>query len=296
MARKKNPSLFERVGEIQLHRLLFHPATLFILATGVVISVASMLWEHQLATITDSRYQLKPESLAVNSPPQWVHTDFVNNVYARHGLNEVSLLDPGATEDVWNAFSADPRVAEVVEVAKSTSGVRVELNYREPVAMVEVGDQHLLAVDAAGVVLDGRDFQVGDGEQYIHIAVNRPQTQGILTGQAWPDPRLVAAAAIAAELGDEWSALGIRRVVSLEEPGWQAGSPGSFELWTANGKRILWGSAPGNETADEAAAVVKLESLRNNWEQVHRLRPNQRIWDLRQGQIQPYSALRNVSH
>ena len=294
--KKKKPGLIERIGEIEFHRFLFHPASLFVAATAVVIGISSYAWERQQDSIADAQFRLQPAMIRLNPAPNWIRNDIADSVFSRQELAQTSLLDSDATQKVWDAFAADSRVAKVVQVVKRPDAIEVTLEYRQPVGMVEVGEHHLLAVDAEGVVLDGKDFQQEAAVQYLRIAVERPMIRGMKPGGPWPDDRIVAAAKIAELIGALESPLAIHRVVSLDGPGWNLERHGSFELWTADQVRFVWGNAPGFEAAGEASAEEKLQALADQWSNLEQQMARQKIWDLRKGDVKPLTRLQNVMH
>jgi hypothetical protein len=149
--------------------------------------------------------------------------------------------------------------------------VVVEMIYRKPVAMVEVsidGGLGLFPVDIEGVLLPPTDFIAEDGgatenaRDYLRISVPDAAPTGPV-GTVWGDPRVEGAVRIAAVFEGRWQALGLYRIetappdsvaVTDLEP--------TYELRTKDGFRVIWGKAPGVDSASEAkAALAKVAKL-----------------------------------
>ncbi len=263
-----------------------------------------IVWEsNETALVKQPRFQLEAENLYVTQQPNWVKTNVAQSAYRTGDLGGKSLLDQGLVEQVNNAFSVQTWVRNVIEVRKSPQGVQVQLEYRRPIAMVEIqyeGAPRFQPVDVDGVLLPGNEFSQKETWNYIKIAVPDPATQGLVHGTAWPDGRIQSGARLAECLQDFASELGIYRIqqVPTSEPGEEP----LFELHLVNHdrficRRVLWGRAPGGEVPGEASAAVKLEALlkfarsREDW-----LLPGNQFdltgfdFDVRNGRVQTSSG------
>lgn len=263
-----------------------------------------IVWEsNETALVNQPRFQLEAENLYVTQQPNWVKTNVAQSAYRTGDLGGKSLLDQGLVEQVNNAFSVQTWVRNVIEVRKSPQGVQVQLEYRRPIAMVEIqyeGAPRFQPVDVDGVLLPGNEFSQKETWNYIKIAVPDPATQGLVHGTAWPDGRIQSGARLAECLQNVASELGIYRIqqVPTSEPGEEP----LFELHLVNHdrficRRVLWGRAPGGEVPGEASAGVKLEALlkfarsHEDW-----LLPGNQFdltgfdFDVRNGRVQPSSG------
>ena len=183
-------------------------------------------------------------------------------------LVTLSLLDEQLAMKVKQAFELHNWVARVHYVSKKPSGhVMVELDYRRPVAWVEVVNQNgrgLLPIDRDGVVLPTDDFsEIEDpSEGYARIMVSGFGMPAGLVGTVWGDKRVEGAARIADAFGDAWKETGLYKIVCPESKDGRAEC--EFELHESGSKgkgRVFWGSAPGHEKPGEAPVRIKVAHL-----------------------------------
>ncbi|OHB86010.1 MAG: hypothetical protein A2V98_13780 [Planctomycetes bacterium RBG_16_64_12] len=263
---KKNP------GVLPLHlkhlMLLFkgrgRAGTLIVLSVAVFFGLWYGLWQEVGRDVLASeQYWLTRENVEITPPAKWVHRDIRAEVFRDASLDgPLSLMDEDLVERIASAFSLHPWVADVRRVTKHyPARVRVELEYRRPVLMVQVPGG-LLPVDAEGVLLPSsdRDFSPIEAGRY-------PRLVGVDTvpvgpvGTRWGDARVIEGAEIAAALGGVWQQLNLDRIVpsTLVELG--HGDEYTYELVTKGGTRVLWGRAPSAEMPGEARAVDKVARL-----------------------------------
>lgn len=210
---------------------------------------------------TDPAFLLTLEKLEVPPPPEWIHADVKSEVFEKAQLNELSVLDPKATVKVYNAFAVHGWVAKVNRVTKQAGPkMIVELEYRQPVAMVEVYDHDkwgLLPIDGRGVVLSPNDFSRNQAGSFLRVAVDGAMPLGDV-GSNWGDSRVVGGARIAEAWGEHWKGLQLYRISATAET---AGGPPVYEISTRDNSRILWGNAPGQEGANENTPQQKIEMI-----------------------------------
>lgn len=279
--------------EFSLNRLLRHPAALLLGITLGIVIVGSRLWESQRSELIDEgRFVISPACLEVTESPDWVPDNWLDAAFRDSRLDEVSLLEYDAAETVANALAVQPWVRQVTRVRKRPQGMAVDLEFRQPIAVVEIGNRQLIPVDKDGVVLDGKYFAGSQTEQFWRISVRLPVGRPALNGQIWPDSRVVGAAAIArAWESQQQPRLGLRWIVNDSLPdsaGRDASELNDFQLWTANQLGILWGSAPGLEKPGEAQANKKIAALIQFAEETGGLLtvPKGTSLDVRSGQVQ----------
>ncbi len=219
-------------------------------------------------------YVLLPENIEITADkPDWIKSDIRAEVVRDASLTGKSTLDKDLTKKVAQAFRMHNWVEEVTRVNKYyPARVVVELVYRKPVAMVEVwspkdGDG-LLPIDINGVLLPRGDFVGDSGEAAANVRdyprISVPDAApASLVGSPWGDPRVEGAARIAAVFEGRWKALGLYRIAASQVDSITGSPPEpTYDLFTKNGVRAIWGKAPAAESVVEAkAALAKVARL-----------------------------------
>jgi hypothetical protein len=235
------------------------------------------------------RYAIDAERLELPPQPEWIPASVKDEVFRDGNLATLSLLDPQVTLKVAREFALHCWVSHVRRVRKDYSGrVIVELDYRRPVAMVEVttnGQRGLLPVDAAGVLLPPQDFTPEQTRDFLRIAVGDTLPVGS-PGTPWGDPAIAEAAVIAETLRDAWRGARLYRVFLPPPPqGTRGRLPDrQYRLLTRDGAELIWGHAVGAESGTEAKAADKVFRLARLAEQPGALSPSasESPWDLRE--------------
>lgn len=213
-----------------------------------------------------NNYRVTLAGLDVTPQPPWITTDIRGEVFQDAGWEQKppSILEPDLTVRVAQAFEQHTWVAKVTRVTKHhPARVVIELQYRRPVAMVEVdyqGQSGLLPIDALGVLLPPEDFKPETALKFPRITVDYTGPEGSV-GTPWGDKRVAGGAAIASLLIDNWEKMGLYRIVALSAPAASASDAPQYELHTRTGSRVLWGHAPEAETAGESKAILKCQRL-----------------------------------
>ncbi len=236
----------------------------WLLAAGLLLAALASggyaLWRAvREYVVASEQYEVTADSITITSPPEWIRSDIKADV-VRTLEGPQSILDEQLSRRLYQAFEAHPWVAKVERVIKvPPNAVNVDLVYRRPVLMVLVSGG-LLPVDAEGVQLLTRDFSPLEAGRYPRLTEIEVAT-GPPAGTRWADPRVVAAARLAAVLFDAWEELGLHRM-TLAADGPAAGNLFEFDLFTKDGTRVRWGAAPTWEESEETAAAEKLARLR----------------------------------
>ncbi len=257
--------ILDSISELSLHRVLLHPVALMVVATVVMIVIGSMTWQaHKTEIVQLDEFSITKANLLVPAHPSWVPENWIDVAIRDSRLHEVSILDVNATEMIASALAVQPWVKEIDRVEKTRRTVRVDLKFRQPVAMVEIGGNKLVPVDGEGVILDGNLFTTAQVNSYMRISIPLPAGNSAMIGKPWPDNRIKGCAKIAALWQDHWADLQLLRVVN-RSPAKHANKKTSelvpFELFTSNETPIIWGSLPGSETKGEATAEEKIHAL-----------------------------------
>lgn len=238
------------------------------LVTAALVVLAALFFPRLKGLLPDlsgrSEYRLTAAQIEINAPPHWVPHDLTAQVLAQAGLpSELSLLDDRLVADIAEAFGLSPWVEEVVSVRKSfPAKVLVVLQYRRPVAMVEV-KRGQYPVDGQGVLLPPQDFSAAEAHEYPTISgvVSTPQGPA---GTAWGDEVVEDAARLAAELGPSWKKLRLTAIVCPRTTESHTRiDAGVFVLTAQGGSRIIWGHAPGTDHPGELSTEQKVGRLEN---------------------------------
>ncbi|HEX3725588.1 MAG TPA: hypothetical protein VHV08_05070 [Pirellulales bacterium] len=243
------------------------PIAGWFLAGTLVLGVGAGVWyavwrqvsEHVLA---GSEYQVDPQKIVVTRPPPWIHSDIKSDVVREASFDgPLSLLDPELTVRLASAFASHPWVAHVERISKRfPSSVEVMLEYRRPVAMVEVSGG-ALPVDIAATVLPSGDFSREEAEAYPRIEDIHTAPSGSV-GNHWGDAAVSGGARLAAALGNDWQALGLSRIVPGGRRPARSGIEYDYVLISRGGTRIDWGLAPGADSLNQSMVADKIAQLR----------------------------------
>lgn len=290
MARRNDDILDRLLEGFSLRGILLHSATLFVIATMLVIGTAIFLWErHQARIVNLEEFRLTEDKIQLTTPPVWASDNLKRMVISgiskptpetsnpKSGNNPASILDTQLVARTASVMKNVGYVERVKSVHKSKSGLEIDLVYREPIALVELsqhtfpyewpqkyqGKDILLPVDRFGVVMPE---SLGTGLLLPRILVVYPvaspdQFQKLVTWADWPDERIKDAAAISALFGKSSDAIGLARIMTRRKPDQAGVSQISYELWPDSGAQVVWGNAPGKELQGEADAEAKLRAL-----------------------------------
>lgn len=235
----------------------------------VFVIAAVILWQRfgdGIIARGSKQYEVGLEGFEVTPQPDWIQADVRAEVFQDAGWAQQppSILQPELAVRVAQAFEQHTWVSKVTRVTKHHPGrVVVQLQYRRPAAMVEVdyqGTRGLLPVDEEGILLPPENFQPEEAVNYPRITVDYFGPSGSI-GTPWGDERVEDGARIAGLLRDDWSALGLYRIVAVGPTDSLTQGPPTFELHSRDGSRVIWGHAPQSETADEATANQKVARL-----------------------------------
>ena len=250
-----------------IRRLIKAPAALSVLWPVLLIVGGYAAWHQWGSVHVANQYSgIDPTLIQVTEAPPYVRSNVVKAVYRDTAMEGLSLLDRQATAKIAAAFSMHPWVRKVVGVRKLPGGgIDVRLEYRTPVAMVHVfkPDQsdmrsYFFPVDSEGVLLPTSEFAQADTRKFLYIEVPGVYTTSPI-GAAFGDPRVEAAARLAAVLAPHRESANLRSIGVYGDPR-QMEVP-QLELTTQSGSRIFWGSPPGAEPPGEPTTEMKLRKL-----------------------------------
>ncbi|MEX0701064.1 MAG: hypothetical protein WD069_03125 [Planctomycetales bacterium] len=247
----------------RLARFLFRPGVLVIAALLAAGWFVAPMIRRALPRLDErAEYRVRTAEIQVTELPRWVPPDFVAQATRQAGLpEEMSLLDDRLARDVAEAFRLHPWVRNVVRVEKKyPARVVVELEYREPVAMVQVS-RGMYPVDADGVLLPPADFSVADTNRYPTLAEVKSTPQGP-AGSSWGDPVVIGGAKLAAVLLPDWRELGLTAIRATHSASAKLDDI-TYELVTRGGSRIVWGRPPQSDHPGELTPEQKLGRLKD---------------------------------
>ncbi len=245
----------------------YHPGRSFsvVLISVVMVIVLVGLWSIGRSRLRhDDNFVLRIEDMQLlPDQPSWIRGNVLQSVVKQHNLEELFLDDSNLTKQLADAFTLHSWILCVESVEKSPTGVQVRVNYRKPVAMVEVkfNDRpHVLPIDAGGTVLPPGDFNGEDISNYLRIAADHLRPSGNV-GDPWGDAKVAGAAKLAGLFDSiAWKEMGLYRIEVTMNP---RDSTAVYYLVMKEHPeiRVLWGSEPGQETGEEQIAPEKLAEL-----------------------------------
>ncbi len=250
----------------QLLSWLFQPNLLLALSCVVAAWVFIPKLGVRFPDLHDhQQYRLQTAQIEITPPPRWVPADLVEQVARRAGLpGELSLLEKDVTRRVAEAFERHPWVKGRVRVSTSVPArMRVELEYREPVAMVRVASAAgLFPIDADATLLPSADFAPAEIAKYPLID-NVKTSPRSAEGTVWKEASVIAAARLAVLLKPYWQQFELQSIRVPENSNNQlAWEDLSLQLATRGGSRVIWGRAPGAKHPGELPADKKIDRIK----------------------------------
>lgn len=217
-------------------------------------------------------YSLKKENIYLTNQPQWLRkTSVLDEVFVGGSLSRLSLMDVKTTEILVRVFGAHPAIRKTHRVEKLAGGVAITVEYRMPVAMVQIryedeagkSKEGYLPVDQEGVLLDEANFLEMDIPQFIIIhASGAPVSTISVAGKSFGDPRIEEAAGLCGLLAPLKEKCKISQVLV-----YRSSKPGKARwdleiVTTDTGPKFVWGSGPGIEpSVGEPSTEMKLNQL-----------------------------------
>lgn len=303
MARRRKTGFAAFLDNFSITGLLFHPGTLFVLFNIAMATTAVWCWERYQDKIVDPESTiLTAQRIEINEQPAWAKTNLKEAILSSTEQPK-SLLDPSLIPDAVATCQTIGWIEKIQEMKKTRDGLKVDLIYREPIAIVELdsktvaGWKHnkkLVPVDRTGVIMP-ESLALQGAQPSIFIShSNETQQQAlqhlrhIHQWTQWPDSRVTEAAAISEVLIRDWQTTGLSRIISYRQFKNADDRTIPYELWTNEGENaatVIWGNAPGTELQNEATSTQKLVALLGYIQQHGPLNKlPERIIDLRSGQ------------
>jgi len=222
-----------------------------------------------------ARYALSADHIEITPTPDWIDADITSEVVRDAKLDVgVSILDDDLTSRVADAFSFHPWVRKVERVTKLAGPrVKVDLQYRQPVAVVIVSKSRVPKSRSAPIPIDMDATRLPSDGFSQAMADRLPHIVGIgtqpLVGQQWNDLPLIGAARLARLLSDVWEDLHLaeitlsrQRLESIPVNPNNATYETVYQLVTRDGTLITWGTAPGSGHRDGLSDEEKISRLK----------------------------------
>jgi len=241
-----------------------------VLAAGVVVTVeleARVRLDLLSGSVPSVVFVDLPEPLAPLAKPELLSA--VTDLVSRNWLDDhlCQTMAAGLSSSGWLSH---------VNYVRRTGDARFEISgaYRSPVAMVQRGNDFYLA-DAEGVRLPG--VYLFDPRWKVIQGVVEPVPE---PGSRWGDPGLVAGLTVIDVLAGESFGDQITGVL-VDNFGGRVDRTGPHIVLATDraGGRIYWGSAPGQELAENSAGQ-KLAILRENYRRTGRADGNHPVIDI----------------
>lgn len=250
-----------RISRTALRRW-WRPANLVLVATALLAAAGWQRVQSMLPKLEQRADFLIPlERIEVTQPPKWVPADLVSQVVdGAHLPRDLSVLDRETLPEIADAFTRHPWVDHVERViARSPPGLKVELAYRIPVAMIRV-QGGVYPVDRHGVLLPPEDFSPKDAEGFPLVIGVKTTPQGA-AGTPWGDDTVMEAARLAETLAPVWQRLGLEKIACPKTGELDQGLPETAWLVQSRGSWVVWGRAPGEDHPGELSPEQKIGRL-----------------------------------
>lgn len=213
--------------------------------------------------------RLESSHIQLTERPDYIpeRVDLTAEVLAGTGMGELSLLDRQVSARIAEAYSTHAWIEQVKSVRVGVGGeIQVHVQYRQPVAMVRHLSRHpdvqgwaYYPVDRMGIVLPPDSFGGKEAEKYLVINIPEVDPRGT-EGVSIGDSRVVLAASLAAILMPHREELGLAAIELHPTTGTNRHRI-EFDVVTQSGRRLVWGSPPGEELMNEPSADLKLKAL-----------------------------------
>jgi hypothetical protein len=279
MARKKRNDLLDQmIAKFSLRGMLLHPATLYLGSAVIVLFLAISCWEKYGHRIIDvDAMTLTAEKIQLTPQPSWVGADLKQTVLESvqfPGQRSPSIMDTSLIPSTVTTLESVGWIETIDHIQKSKSGLKIDLTYRLPVAMVEIRPKPVKGFKSTQPIrlhIDRTATLMGKGlsdrpDDYLLVSVDQPMyTDQLIAWSQWQDPRIQNAAAISDFVKDVWQPMGLYRLMTWRNQSNASDRRIPFQFWTKMGQktgvRVIWGNAPGQELPGEADAAEKVQAM-----------------------------------
>ncbi len=254
---RKRALLSVRRGAVRQIILLLTLPLLFTAIAALLYWGWQVVWQ---TAPTSRQFSLHPANIEIKTQSPWVDPSAIlQQVVHEASLDDrLSLLDPGLNERLSLAIEDHPWVEAVERVEKfQPPRVEVTLRYREPVAFIRnkstsSGDRvaEICMMDRQGIRLPLDHTRIDAPPTDTLAEISGVPFRPPAPGAIWSDPRIRAAATIAAALADDWELLALRALEPAAQPIIGSNETYVFNLITRGGRKIPWGPQHLNSSSD----------------------------------------------
>lgn len=211
--------------------------------------------------------------------PSWVDDRVKQQIYSRFDRRKISTLDPNSIQYMKNVYEQSPWIRRVRKIQKKyPNTIKVQLEFRRPMAAVRGNDRFWYLVDRKGVRLPGKYRRVPDRFGWVYRMEGFRDTPPE-TGEKWENSRVLAMSRLIQKMYrfGLHNRLDIRamRLVSTDAK-WKQGL-GKVILVTEENVQVSWGHPPGRTGPTEPGFRKKMANLNRVLEVSPKLRGISRI-------------------
>jgi len=250
--RRRDDILDRMIDSFSLRGTLLHPASLFLVATILILGTAIFSWErYKNRILPPEQYQLTSNNLAITAQPAWTSPDLRTMLLGdsrQQDFKAKSIMDTALVPHVANTLKSVGWIENIDKIEKTRHGLDVQLTYRHPVGMVEINSMTMpkstfkdlkpvnFHIDRQGVVMAG-PFSEQPGEHLLISIGNPMYMDQLLPWSLWQDARVQGAAGICEALKDHWKQLGFYRLTTFRSRVNATDQRIPFQLWTEPGRK-----------------------------------------------------------
>ncbi len=212
-----------------------------------------------------SVYRLKQDQIVVNPPPGWVAGDPAAMIFANFAQNgQIALLDDSLIQKIRNQLESIPWIGRVVQIRRRyPAGLVLELEYREPVCLVEVTTPRQASsyflIGKGREVLDAPDAEKAKrlAAQFVSVQISQylVQDRNVCT-----DSRIIGVLFLIEQLGERIANYGIRSIQTTPI------TEGYAFVLVTDANRFTWGTCPPLD--DPELAETRLKTMRRKLDQL----------------------------
>lgn len=236
------------------------------IAVGTLVVGTDACWQEFREDVVKQRQLLlTPERVTLNSPPTFYPTRFVQDLQQQIADGNPSLLDPQLLKQVVTTVEKHPSVHTVASATKNSQGVQLEIDYRVPVAMLEIVSNRFWIIDQTGTILAADVTAEVAPQRNLNLeSILRVELPGLRRfldqrpGQLWQDEVILQAAKISQQIRDRWPSWGVYQLVCFCPPEQSPHEQAPWELWTRNGAKVIWANSAHD---DGIPWMTKAEAL-----------------------------------